>query len=206
MKTRSWSFYAIITFAVTLFIVGSVYLALSVYRHSLIASYTSKTPAVLEVPAVSREDRKALQGKWSQFLDTLQEGQAAAPLTMSPYELNVFISMIKEFRDRVVLGIEENRIRVEFATPLDELGLEGRYANGVALLDMKVGQNGLPVIEPVSVKLNGKSPPEWVQSRLDNPRDLDKVQSFFVDASLWKHVRNIEIKDGLLVFTPKNLK
>lgn len=200
---RSWRFYASVTFAVTLLFGGAAFLALHLHRQSVLYEYTSDTPARLQLPEVNQNDRKALQDKWSAFYHEISKRRSTAPLTMSPKELNDFISMIPELKDKAVLGIEDNRIRVDYAVPLDERGLNGRYANGVALLDISLGEDGLPRLDLVSVTLNGKEPPGSILSKLDMG-SFDKLGSVLNEIPLWKDLESISIEDGLIMFYPRN--
>jgi hypothetical protein len=201
-KGRYWRLYASVTFAVTLIFGGTAFLALHLHRQSLLYEYTSDTPGRLQLAEVNQNDRTALQDKWSAFYDEISKRRRTAPLTMSPKELNSFISMIPELRDKAVLSIENNRIRVDYAVPLDEHGLNGRYANGVALLDISLGEAGLPTLNLVSLKLNGQEPPGSILSRLD-AGNCDKMGSVLNSIPHWKDLEKISIEDGLIKFYPK---
>ena len=202
MGSRSWRLYTGVTFVVTLIFGGAGFFALHLHRKSLIHEYASDTPARLELMGVNQNDRKALQDKSSAFYDEISKGRRTAPLTMSPKELNSFISMIPEVTDKALLSIEDNRIRVDYAVPLDERGLNGRYANGVALLDISLGENGLPTLDLVSLTLNGKVPPGSILSELDTG-SFDKVRSVLNDIPIWEDLESISIEDGLIMFCPK---
>ena len=182
-----------------------MFIALHLHRQSLLYEYTSDTPARLQLTEVNQNDRKALQDKWSAYYDEICKRRSTAPLTMSPKELNTFISIIPELKDKAVLRIEGNRIRVDYAVPLDQRGLNGRYANGVALLDISLGENGLPKLDLVSMKLNGKKPPGSILSKLD-AGSFDKVGRVLNNIPLWKDLESIRIEDGVIMFYPKNRK
>ena len=155
---------------------------------------------------VRSDDRQALKDKWSRFLTDLNAQRRTAPLTMSAPEINAFMSMIPQMKDRVYASVEGNLLRIEFSVPLDEVGMKGRFANGVSLVKLKVGDDGLAKIELVSAKQNGKELPRWFQNQINkhpekNP-DMNIVQRVLTDAKIGQHLESIEIRDGMLVFNP----
>jgi len=201
---RSWRFYALVASAAVFLLAIGILAALWIYRQSLIGNYTSEAPAAIALADVRAEDRQALRDKWSRFFGDLQSQRPTAPLTMSPPEINAFISMIPQLKDRVHVGIEDNLLRAEFAVPLEDLGWKGRYANGIMLGKVQLGGDGLAEVELVSATLNGKPLPKWLLSQVHKQEGLNIVQRVLRDAKIGRHLKSIEIKDQMLVFNPIN--
>lgn len=207
-SARSWRFYAAITFGVALLVGVGTLATLWIVRQSLISKYTARSPKPIPVAEVRSEDRQALNSKWGLFLADIDARRPTAPLTMSASEVNVFLSMIPPIKDRFHASIEGSLLRIEFSMPLDEVGMKGRYANGVGLVGLKLDADRVARLELVSAKLNGKEVPQWLRKQInlhrEKNRDLDLVQRVLSDAKIGRYLESIEIRDGMVVFNPAN--
>ncbi len=208
-KRRPWWFYGALTGGALLLVGAGAVLAVSLYAGLLIVRYTATAPQLITQAHVSGADRDALSRKWGAFYADLSAERPAAPLAMSPKELNVFASMMPALKDRVHVTIVGNKLRVEFSMPLEAVGnkvppplLKGRYANGVAWLNLCLGEDGFPRFDLISLELNGRRFPNWIRPHLQGDRNLQAVLRTMHNDTLLSHLQSIDIRDGLLVFTP----
>lgn len=199
-KKLPWWLYALGALA-ALLLLAVVALAI------LVGSYTSKKPMPITQAAVTEEDRTALIAKWAQFHQDVTSGHPTAPFQVSPKDLNVFMSIVPQLKDRAHLGIEQNHMRAEIAIPLDQVLLvigKGRYLNVVGRHNLRLETDKSLRLEILSATLNGKALPRWMLSRIaSNSLNQDVFHTPDV-ASFLARLKSLEIRDGCLVFVPTN--
>ena len=210
---RTWRFYALRWVAALLLLGAAVLAGLLIFARTLIGKYTTRQPAPIAQTQVTEADRQALMAKWSEFLNALDARQPSPPLTMSAQEVNVFVAMMPDLNRRMHVTIAENRLRAEFAIPLDDLPgphlpaiPKGRYANGVALLKMSLGPDHRPRFDLDSLTLNGRPVPEWAKTQALRGPHARNVLSMLDKNALMSRLRSIEVRGDQLVFVPVNSK
>jgi hypothetical protein len=208
---RTWRFYALMSVGALLLLGAAVLTGLFIFARTLIGKYTTPQPAPITQIQVTEDDRQALMAKWSEFLNALQSGQPAPPLSMSSEEVNVFVAMMPNLNHRFHVTIAENRLRAEFAIPLDDLPgphlpamPKGRYANGVALLNMSLGPDHHPRFDLDSLTLNGRPVPEWAKTQGLRGPHARNVLAMLDKNALLSRLRSIEVRGDQLVFVPVN--
>jgi hypothetical protein len=197
--------------AALLLLAAAVATLLLLYARAVIHKYTASRPEPITQTQATEEDAQALTTKWSEFADDLTAGRPVAPLTMSSTEVNVFLAMMPRLNKRVHVTISANRLRAEFSVPLDTVaghslpGLpKGRYANGVALLTVSLGQDHRPRFGLDSLTLNGKPLPDWAKSEFQRNPHVQDVLGVLSRGGLLSHLRSIEVRGDQLVFVPVN--
>jgi hypothetical protein len=195
-----------------LLLLGAAILAgLYTYARAFIGKYTTAQPAPIPATQFTVDDRQALMAKWSEFLNVLAAGQPSSPLAMSSKEVNVFLAMMPRLQQRIHVTIAENKLRAEFAMPLDALAghplpviPKGRYANGVALLKMSLGPDHRPRFDLDSLTLNGRPVPDWAKTEFQRNPHTQDILGVLGKNALLSQLRGIEVRGDQLVFVPVN--
>lgn len=206
---HTWRFYALISCGALLVLGAVVLVALVISARTLLGQYTTLRPGPITETQVTEADRQVLMAKWSAFMKVLDAGQPSPPLTMSAREVNVFAAMMPKLKHRVHVTIAENRLRAEFAIPLDDLPgaalpllPKGRYANGVALLKLSLGPDHRPRCDLDSLTLNGRSMPAWAKTQGLRGPHIQDVLGMLDKNALLSRLRSIEVRGDQLVFVP----
>src|ERR1043165_9712950 len=103
-----------------------------------IAEYTEPVPVSVEKAEVSPPRLNELQQRLASFKIALDKQEVSQELVHSAEDINTLIagdSSLKEFRDKVYVFIDGDRIRGRVSMPLQGIGplkLNGRFLNGVA--------------------------------------------------------------------------
>lgn len=203
-KRRRWWFYALAAGAGLALMVVAVLVALLLYARSMLVEYTSSQPKPVTRITITKDDVDSLVFRWQRFHDEVNLGRSPPPFVMSSKDLNAFISMIPRFSGRVYLDLEGDRLRADFTLPLRQAirgAPGGRHVNGSAWLKMTLGEDQFPKLEIESLKLNGKSPPGWIESG-DYGHLLNGVLRVLEDERFLAQLQDIEIREGKLIFTP----
>jgi hypothetical protein len=120
-RKHTWRYYALISCGALLLLGAAILAGLYTYARAFIGKYTTAQPAPIPATQFTVDDRQALMAKWSEFLNVLAAGQPSSPLAMSSKEVNVFLAMMPRLQQRIHVTIAENKLRAEFAMPLDAL-------------------------------------------------------------------------------------
>ena len=156
-KQRS-CFFCCLGLVIALAIVGTAAAAVGVYFWHAITEVlrdelSSAEP--LEVPAteLAEAERDALYERLNAFQNAVEGGAGPKELTLSQRELNYLLQHAQQFQElgKLHATLKDGAIALEASLSLDTFpgaalfGLEGRYLNGNATLDVGI-RNGRPAI------------------------------------------------------------
>lgn len=174
-----------------------------VYR--LADEWTSPAPVALPRVPLSEDERKSVRDRVDDFRKALEAGTAVEPLVLTGDDVNALIEDSAEFRDRVHVKLEGDKLRAQISVPLDKLGLppfQGRYLNGEAELKASLN-NGVLIVTLDSLQVNGKRLPDSLLSQLreqnlandayKNPRTAEMISRF----------ESLRIEDGKIILEPR---
>lgn len=180
--------------------------------------YTALAPAPLPKLALSEPEREEAVKRAEEFRDAVEEGKELKPLTLTGDDLNALIQEESDLKDRVFLALEEDKIKAKMSLPLDEFWdaslVQGRYLNGEAEIKLRL-RNGALKVELVSMLVDGKPLPKPVRDVLaksniflgdeDDEDDDDENGPEFERRlkSFLRRVSSIEVKDGVMIVTPR---
>ncbi|HVV71892.1 MAG TPA: hypothetical protein VHI52_10395 [Verrucomicrobiae bacterium] len=177
----------------------------------MLDKYTDTKPLPLPAVTISQQDYEQLQRRVDNFRDDLKAGRQAQKLELSSNEINALIAQDPDFKalkGKVYVTIEGDRLGAQISLPMQEMGLprfKGRYLNGKGTFALTL-RNGILDVRAEELEVKGKPVPPTYMDAIkrqnlatganDNPRasvGLNQLQG-------------IEIRDGQLVLTPKNMQ
>jgi hypothetical protein len=138
------------------------------------------------------------------FQHDVTSGLAAPLLEITTQEANVFVSMMPRLRSRVFLSLEEKGVRCQFSMPL-WAHPNSRYGNGEGMVKIGVKDGGLK-LDVISCRLNGYALPRWLCEQMGRKRFNPEAYWIFDESQIARHLRSIEMRDGLLVVTPLHVE
>jgi hypothetical protein len=172
-----------------------------------VEQYTSTTPRELPTVNMPAEERKTLQERVEAFQNALKEGKPTEPLVLDADDINALIDEQEEFKGKVYVSIDEDKLKGQISIPLDKFPLfgltRGRYLNGEAEIKATIA-NDVLVVTLQSIEVNGKQVPEEAMAQI---RGQNLAQDAYKDAKKADQLRNlesIEIKDGKLTIKAKD--
>jgi hypothetical protein len=213
-RKRGCFFYGCIALIIAVLIasVGAV-LLFRYAQHSLrtaVNAYTDAQPSPLENVDTSPDKVKAVQDKIAAFREAIQN-QKGAELVLTADEINTLIASDPNRQDlanHLRLLIEGDQVKARISWPLEDIGpfkLEGRYLNGVAILNVSMEKGKLHArIEDVTAK--GKPLPPVV---LDKMKTIDFGSNFQQDpqgAAAVSQIDNVQVKDGRVIIRGKEAR
>jgi hypothetical protein len=171
----------------------------------VLGCYTSKTSAPITHVDIIPEEQDAVKARWAQFRQELTEGHPAGSFTLSAKELNGFFSTVPSLNDRLYLSLTGSVARAEISFPLEGLlpifG-KGRYLNAIETLMVRLGPDGIPKPEILSMTVNGRLLPRWVTRRIGQREFSPDMFGPVSDPAFRSQIKSVEISDGTLVLTP----
>ncbi|HVU99790.1 MAG TPA: hypothetical protein VHH88_00415 [Verrucomicrobiae bacterium] len=179
-----------------------------IYAKNMLERFTDSAPAPLpkvEMPAAQAEE---LHKRVNAFSDAVRSAQPTEPLVLNSDELNELVATdpdLRQFKGKVFLQLEGDKIHGQISLPMEQLGLplfHGRYLNstGTFLVSLHKGTLRLSA-EELSVK--GKPVPDKYMRQIRSvnlAQDLDNDPH--ASAGL-NRLKSIEIKDSKLIITPE---
>jgi hypothetical protein len=142
-KPRGCFFYGCLALAVAGLLCVAAIAAVYFWARSVLNTYTSTTPALLEKVEYPPAQMDALKGRLQTFKKALDDGKESVELVLTADDLNALISQEARLRGTLFVRIEDDRIKGEISMPLPNAGpfrLKGRYLNGAAVF--RVALNG----------------------------------------------------------------
>ncbi|MEI7733551.1 MAG: hypothetical protein WCO56_28535 [Verrucomicrobiota bacterium] len=207
-KRRRW-LYVVIPLASLLLLAILAVAGIGLYVHSLVQTYTSLKPAVLPKGDASPAALKAVFMRLGDFKIALENSKPVRPLRISADDLNALIAADAKQQGRLFMRIQDNVLWADFSLPLDQdpknknnKMLKGRYANGVAALTLKRGEDGFLSLKVKSIKANGKDIPGWLLKKAQEKDLLDQMQSNAQAAAILQHLDDVQIKDNCITLVP----
>ena len=226
---RDWSSYLI--FGIFLFLIGMtlalVMISLVVPKviNSTVEAYTDVAPLVMPAPDVeyTEEFKEEVEERIDTFKQALlredlvtveNDDTVVAPvseLVLSEDELNSLLFDDESLRDSVYLAFKDGQLRTHLSIPLESdvsLGpwnatMNGRYINGVAVMDVGFDTNGLKV-SLVEFKVKGNPVPEWVLSLLQTEIEKEGFLKSDDVQEIMAELENVQILGNELILTPKS--
>ena len=194
-KKRGCFFYGCLALAVAgLFCVAAV-VGVYFYVRSVINTYTSTTPVLLEKVEYSAAEMDALKARLQTFKKALDDGKESAELVLTADDLNALLSLEAQLRGKLFVRIEDDKLKGEISMPLPDVGplrLKGRYLNGAAvfrvaleasvldvrLADVLVQNKPLPAM--ILRELKGRNLAQEFQTDPRTAADIAKFESIQV--------------------------
>lgn len=224
-KSRKWS--DIVIFSLFAFLIGMTIMLVVASMvvpkviNSSVDTYTDAVP--MAMPVVEHDE--ALAEKVEERLDTFvtaltrdesidEDGtrttEVVEELVLSEDELNALLHSDKNLRDTVRLSFNDGRLRMQLSIPLESdvafgpwrASMRGRYINGIAEMELGLGESGL-AIELVSFEVSGKEVPDWLLGKLQQEIE---GEDFWASEDVQKVVEqlgDVEILGDLLILSPK---
>lgn len=107
-----------------------------------VSQYTDTGPATFEQVTYSPAERDDLRRRLASFAEAVERGTGGQELVLTASDLNVLLSENADYKDRLFVIIEDDRVKGRVSLPLDEVipaefrerlsALRGRYLNGSA--------------------------------------------------------------------------
>lgn len=182
-KSRGCFFYGCLSLVVIglLVIVASVigYFALKRTADRWVNEYTETTPTLVEQLEYPKAQMDALNRRLASFKDALDKGQASTELILSADDLNALIATSREWRGKVFVRIDDDKIQGDVSVPLNDMGplkLKGRYLNGTAIFKVALDQ-GVPEVRVEDVQVKGKPLPSILLTELKKDNLLRNIRT-----------------------------
>lgn len=212
---RGCFFYGCLS-AVLIFIgvIAGVYFGTRKAVKMAVAAFTTNAPAAIPKLELSEADRQALLRSIEQQAEAAFRASNSATLALGEKEINALLAQAPQtaafasqfylkpsgtqLQAQVSLPLDQFQLWKEFARKLHAKDLEGRYFNGVAVLDPHV-TNGTLALVVRDLLVNGKSLPGDFTSRLKNFDLTAQARNEANAQALLSRVRSVSIQDGKLV-------
>ncbi len=211
-KKRSCFLYGCLTAAILL-VIGAVvaFFGIRYAYHTvqrLALEYTETTPAPLQPVEVSEAQLAALRQRVDAFGQALKDRKSAQELVLSADDINALLVKdpnYREFKDKLRVSIEGERIQGRISWPLPDIGplkLKGRYLNGMATFQIAL-ENGALRINIGDVEVKGRSLPAPILAQLRQENLARDVQDNPDAAKVIEQFDSIQVKDGHLILRNK---
>jgi len=176
---------------------------------TLLGLYTSRRPMARPAAKITQADREALVERWGEFQPKVARGLPAAPFVASAKDLDVFFSLMLRYGDCIHFSAERDTLRADLSLPLDRvipvIG-KGRYVNATDTFRIGLGAEGVPRVEILSAQVNGRPLPCWVKRVLGRKEFHQDIFDLMGGTPFMRHLKDIEVRDGVVVMTPLNVE
>ena len=169
-----------------------------------INEYTEAVPVSVEKAEVSAARLDEIQQRLANFKDALDKQEVSQELVLSAEELNGLIAgdaSLKEFRDKVYVFIDGDRVKGKVSMPLKDIGplkLNGRFLNGIASFKVSLEKGHLDVrLDEVEVK--GRPLPAVVMNELKKRNLAQPAEGDPESAARIEKFESIRIEDGKVI-------
>ena len=169
-----------------------------------IAVYTDSVPVSVEREEVSPDRLKELQQRVANFQAALDQQDVRQELVLSASDLNALLAgdaSFKEFRDKLHVFIDGDRIKGKVSMPLKDIGplkLNGRFLNGLASFKVSLEKGRLDVrLDEVEVK--GRPLPAVVMNELKKQNLAQEAGRDPQTATRIEQFESIQIQDGKVI-------
>ncbi|MDQ1258133.1 MAG: hypothetical protein QG656_2742 [Candidatus Hydrogenedentes bacterium] len=168
-----------------------------------IEAFTDTKPLPLETYEPDPARVAELQKQWKAFSEDPPAGETVKPMTLTAKDINDVIQNNPDFRGKLQVEIEGDQATGKISYPLDLTQLPmlgGRYLHGSATFSVLL-QNGIFCIFIQSIEVNGQAIPDMVMSEIRKQNLLQGLEENRPD--MLRHLGGIEVKDGVILITPK---
>jgi hypothetical protein len=180
-------------------------------------AYTDASQTKFEYPNYSAGDRAKLEARLQGLADAIKQGQGSRELVLTADDINELISKSKDYQGKVLVSIEDDRVRGKVSLPLNDVIppelrsrlriLQNRYLNAevafrVALeggaLDVRLDEilakgkpmDKAPLIGPMIADMKKRN---LAQEAQQNSKDMDYI----------RQCESIVVKDGKFIIRSK---
>ncbi len=170
-----------------------------------IEEWTSPAPAELPRAELSEDAQKATKERVDAFRKALDEGTANEPLVLDSDDLNALIESNPDFRGKVFVRVEGDKLKGQVSIPLEKLQLgilKGRYLNGEAEFKALLS-DGILIVTLDSLIVNGKTPPEQFLAEMRKQNLAKDAYSNPKHAEMLRRFESLKIRDGKVILTPR---
>lgn len=177
------------------------------FASSLVTQYTGTTPLKLPKVEVSEEKQAELRDRVEAFRKALDSGEETPPLVLTSNDVNALIEQSKEFKDKIFITLEKDKIKGQISLPLDAIGenvpifgpmVRGRYLNGEAELNVLL-KDGVPTVTLEDIEVNGKHLPDEVMTNLRQENLAKDALKDRKNAEMLRKLESVELEDGKLI-------
>jgi hypothetical protein len=166
------------------------------FTSRIVERYTDTAATPLPQPNLSPDQVQALKQRVDDFKKAVEEGRDAT-LTLTGDELTALLQGDEDFKDRVAVTVEGDKLKGEVSLPFDFPGLGRRYFNGSATFKASL-EDGVLIVTVDQAEVKGQPVPENVMEHLRKEnlaRDAYKNEE---NARILRRLRTLQIKDGTI--------
>src|SRR5262249_7859902 len=172
--------------------------AFLLYRFTtqIVEQYTDTAPMALPRPNLDEVQVQALKERVENFKKAAENGQDAT-LTLTGDELTALLQSDKDFKDRVAVMVEGDKLKGQVSLPFDFPGLGRRYFNGSATFKASL-EDGVLIVTVDQAEVKGQPVPENVMESLRKEnlaRDAYKNEE---NARVLRRIKSLQVKDGTI--------
>ncbi len=189
--------------AALLIFLGYTFLNRTVNR--FVANYTETQPAPLAEVELPESEQEALEERVKRFGEALESETGPAELVLTAEELNALIQESPDFKERVFVAIDDDRIKAEVSIPLEEIWperLEGRYLNGTATLRVSL-EGGVLVVMAEDLQVKGEPLPASIMREVEKVNFAQDLQNDPEFAKKMARFESITVKDDKVILRTK---
>lgn len=204
-------FYGCLSGAACLVLILLGFLLLFHLARKVVNQYTDTAPMKLPVLQLSQPEIEEVQRRFSNFSDAASAGRPTPPLELTSDEVNALIQNNPDFRgarDKLYVSLAGTNLQAQVSLPIGQLGLvlfKGRYLNGTATLAVSL-HNGVLQLTPLQITVKGKPLPGVYMDKIRQENFAANFNNDSRASVALNRLQSIEVKDGKLIFVPKQEK
>lgn len=178
------------------------------YAKGLVDQLTDKQPMALPTVQLPEAQMFQLHDRVDTFREGVRDGDAVAPLELSPDELNALIETdpaFKALKNHLYVSIDGSQLRAQISFPAEDLGLirlRGRYINANGVFDASLTNEELRITAE-SLTVRGQPVPRNIMREVAAENLADKFNQDPRTAVGLRKLKAIEVKNGKLIIVPK---
>jgi len=180
-------------------------------------AYTDTNSTPFEIVTYSTAERAALQSRLDAFADAIQNKRGGHELILTANDLNVLISESAEWRGKVFIAIEDDRVKGSISVPFADIlppeartkfpVLRGRYLNGSAIFRVALEGGALDVrLEDLQAKGKPLDKAPLVGPIFTDMKKRNLATEVRQDSPGMENIRkcdSLQVKDGKLIIRSK---
>jgi hypothetical protein len=177
------------------------------YAKGLITRFTDTQPMAVPSVQISPEEMTRLKDRIASFSESVEQGKASEPLTVTATEANALIQASPELvtvHGKMFFELEGSNVVAQLSIPAEDLGfkpLQGRYINATG--NFTVGfSNGVLNVNARSLIVKGKPFPDTFMGRVLPQNFAYRLNNDPKGQAVLKKLKDIQIKDGKIVIFP----
>ena len=170
-------FYGCITALVIAVVVAiGIYFGARYVLGKVVDEYTETAPVALPALDNSTESYLKVKGRVEAFQNAVRNGEAST-LELTAPEVNTYLSShpgLEGVTEYFRLAFEGNILKCLLSVPLDQMGVENRYLNGVASVSVAM-ENGKPYAELKEMRVGNNTLPDDVVKQFSSKNLFDQA-------------------------------